>query len=201
MRNQAINGNRKIKRHGSSFKVDSKENLELRETNFVPHSKTDGDIRPALGLAQKRLERVSQVLNMTLSNQHVLYIKTRNYHWNLVGKRFHTLHLFLEEQYNALALAIDETAERVRILGGIPKASMKEFLEAASLREDDGHLIEGDEAISNLLRDHQECVVSLRKYVNEMADNVGDAGTADFMTDLMKAHEKTAWMLRSHLAV
>ena len=156
--------------------------------------------QPDIGLEPAKLERVSEVLNKNLSNQHVLYIKTRNYHWNLVGKRFHTLHLFLEEQYKALELAIDETAERIRILGGIPLASMAEFLEEASLEEDSGKLIDGDHAIESLLSDHQECVVALRDSIDEVDEKLGDAGTADFLTDQMKFHEKTSWMLRSHLA-
>jgi len=186
---------------GISEKRQSADSGEMRERTFIPHREQSGDIKPVLGLSPNKLERITKILNKTLSNQHVLYIKTRNYHWNLVGKRFHTLHLFLEELYSQMASAIDETAERVRVLGGVPHASMREFLTEATLIEDEAHLIEGDEAIAHLLRDHQSCVVALRQSIDELADKIGDTGTADFMTDLMKTHEKTAWMLRSHLAV
>lgn len=174
---------------------------EMVEGSFVVHSGSQVALKPSLGLESSKLERISKLLNKTLSNQHVLYLKTRNFHWNLIGKRFHTLHLFLEEQYKSLELAIDDTAERIRILGGIPKASMKEFLNTATLEEDQGRLIDGDEAIAILLNDHQSCVLSLRKSIEELEDDMGDAGTADFLTDLLKSHEKTAWMLRSHLSV
>lgn len=191
---------KKNKKNGLKIDLKKKESSkEMTNGSFVAHADHSNALKPALGLKANKLERVSQILNKALSNQHVLYIKTRNYHWNLVGKRFHTLHVFLEKQYKDLELAIDETAERTRILGGIPKASMKEFLDSASLIEDEGRLIDGDEAISHLLRDHQSTVVALRQSIQELEDKIGDAGTADFLTSLLREHEKTAWMLRSHL--
>lgn len=148
--------------------------------------------------SHKHSEQISLILNQSLSDQHVLYIKTRNFHWNLVGKRFHTLHEFLEEQYKQLEIAIDETAERVRMVGGIPHASMAEFTQSATLEEAEGKLIDGDEAIALLLRDHEEIIWFLRENV-EKVNGLNDPGTADFLTDLLKSHEKIAWMLRSHL--
>ncbi len=196
----SVNSKKKNKKNG--LKIDLQKNQQSQEmTNgtYVAHADHSNALKPALGLKANKLERVSQILNKTLSNQHVLYVKTRNYHWNLVGKRFHTLHVFLEKLYKDLEMAIDETAERTRILGGIPKASMKEFLATATLLEDEGRLIDGDEAIAHLLRDHQASVVALRQSIQELEDKIGDAGTADFLTDLLRVHEKTAWMLRSHL--
>jgi len=201
MKTQTASSNKKKnKKNGLKIELSKIESSnEMANGSFVAHADHSNALKPALGLKANKLERVSQILNKTLSNQHVLYVKTRNYHWNLVGKRFHTLHVFLEKLYKDLEMAIDETAERTRILGGIPKASMKEFLGTATLLEDEGRLIDGDEAIAHLLRDHQACVVSLRQSIQELEDKIGDAGTADFLTDLLRDHEKTAWMLRSHL--
>jgi starvation-inducible DNA-binding protein len=156
-------------------------------------------IGPFIGIEPKKLEKIHQILNKTLSNQHVLYVKTRNFHWNLVGHRFHPLHVFLEEQYKALEIAIDETAERTRMLGGTPFASMKEFLENASLEEQESGLIDGDEVVEILLDDNERVIQDLRKQIDELDSKLNDVGTSDFLVDLLKAHEKTAWMLRSHL--
>jgi starvation-inducible DNA-binding protein len=154
---------------------------------------------PAIGLPRENLQRVNAILSRILADQHVLYQKTRNYHWNLTGRRFHTLHELFEKQYRALVEAIDETAERIRMLGGVAPGSMSEFLTLASLKEDSGRLISGEDAVEALAADHAACVRSLRKAIDETADANDDAGTADFLTDLIRAHEKTAWMLRSHL--
>ncbi len=154
---------------------------------------------PLIGIEAKNLFRVTEILNEVLSNQHVLYLKTRNFHWNLVGRRFHTLHVFLEEQYKLLEAAIDETAERTRMVGGVPHASMREFIEDASLQEDRSQLVDGDDVIEHLLADHEKSIQLLRPKIEEVEEKLKDAGTADFLTNLMKSHEKMAWMLRSHL--
>ena len=154
---------------------------------------------PDIGIAAENLGRITAILSQVLADQHVLYQKTRNYHWNLTGRRFLPLHELFEKQYRMLVEAIDETAERIRVLGGVAPGSMKEFLSLASLQEDDGHLIPGEEALEALAGDHTAAVRMLRKAIDETAEENDDAGTADFLTGLLRDHEKTAWMLRSHL--
>lgn len=154
---------------------------------------------PAIGLPPANRRKAIALLSGVLADQHVLYQKTRNFHWNLTGLRFHTLHEFFEKQYLALADAIDETAERIRMLGGTSPGSMSEFLKLARLKEARGALIRGEDALEALAADHAACVRSLRKAIEVSDEKADDAGTTDFLTDLIRAHEKTAWMLRSHL--
>ena len=151
-----------------------------------------------IGLDSKVRGQAVKLLSAILADQHVLYAKTRNFHWNLTGHRFHTLHAFFETQYEALALAIDKTAERIRMLGAARPGSMKEFLALATLQETPGALVNGDHAIGALRDDHEAAARELRKAV-EALDTAGDAGTADFLTGLLQSHEEAAWMLRSFL--
>lgn len=154
---------------------------------------------PAIGLPPANRRKAIAILSGVLADQHVLYHKTRNFHWNLTGLRFHTLHEFFEQQYNTLAEAIDQTAERIRMIGGTSPGSMSEFLKLATLKEARGALIRGEDALESLAADHAACVRSLRKAIEETDEKADDAGTTDFLTDLIRDHEKTAWMLRSHL--
>ena len=151
-----------------------------------------------IGLDTETRTLVVKHLSAILADQHVLYGKTRNFHWNLTGHRFHTLHEFFEKQYDELALAIDQTAERIRMMGFASPGSMKEFLAQATLKEVPGALVSGEDAIAALRDDHEAAARELRKAVDEV-DEAGDAGTADFLTELLQHHEQTAWMLRSFL--
>lgn len=151
-----------------------------------------------IGLDAKTRDQSVKLLSGILADQHVLYLKTRNFHWNLTGHRFHTLHAFFEEQYDALALAIDKTAERIRMLGAASPGSMKEQLALATLKETPGKLVDGEQAIKGLLDDHEAAAREVRKAVDG-AEKAGDAGTADFLTGLLQDHESAAWMLRSFL--
>lgn len=151
-----------------------------------------------IGLGAKTRGQAVKLLSAILADQHVLYAKTRNYHWNLTGHRFHTLHAFFETQYEALAVAIDKTAERIRMLGSASPGSMKEFLALATLQETPGALVNGDHAIAALRDDHEASAREIRKAVDAL-DEAGDAGSADFLTDLLQSHEEAAWMLRSFL--
>ena len=153
-------------------------------------------IAPKIGIGKADLDKVCKVLSGILADQHVLYIKKRNFHWNLVGERFHTLHEFYEGQYGVLEKAIDETAERIRQLGGTAPGSMSEFLKLASLGEVHGNLIDGEETIEALVKDHETTIRSLRIAIDKVS---ADEGTADFLTGLMQTHEQMAWMLRSFL--
>lgn len=141
-------------------------------------------------------QQVSQHLAQLLSDTYVLYTKTQNFHWNLVDPRFYFLHKMLETQYEELAEAIDEVAERIRTLDFKTPASMQQFLEMTLLDEAKGDMIAND-MIRNLANDHQTIARGLHAKIDE-ANKVHDDGTADLFIERLRAHEKTAWMLRSH---
>ena len=155
-------------------------------------------MKPKLGLSSKSRDTVTALLARLLADEHVLYVKTRNFHWNVTGLHFGSLHALFEKQYDELAETIDEVAERLRSLGGIAPGSMKEFLELARLGEQPGARLAAEKMIAALLSDHEAVIQTLRSDV-EAAGKAGDEGTADFLTGLLEAHEKTAWMLRAHL--
>ena len=155
---------------------------------------------PNIGLSQKNLDAVIKVLATDLADLHVIYIKTRNYHWNVQGPNFHALHLFLESQYDLLEESIDEVAERIRALGGQAPGSMKQFLALSTLSEDSKESVSAPNMLAALLADHETVATSLRNQMKEVGDTFGDDGTADFLTGLLEQHEKMAWMLRAHLA-
>jgi starvation-inducible DNA-binding protein len=177
---------------------DTKKALGARDGKL---SKTESkDLRKInIGLSDKDRAAVSDILQTVLANTTVLYTKTRNYHWNITGPRFHTLHLFLEEQYTALAASADEVAERIRSLGGFSIGTMAEFIEASDLKEEPGVRPPSDGMLASLLEDHETIIRGLREAIDKCDDDHHDTGTADFLTALMEAHEKMAWMLRGHL--
>jgi len=152
-----------------------------------------------IGLEANEREGLTHLLQGVLADQHVLYIKTRNFHWNVVGPRFSQLHAFFEEQYTDLAESIDEVAERIRMLGGTPIASMAEFLQHARLSEHSGAVPKSDEMIVALVNDHETIIRQLRGDLETANEKFHDAGTSDFCTGLLQDHEKMAWMLRAHL--
>jgi starvation-inducible DNA-binding protein len=149
-----------------------------------------------LDLEESVLQQIAQQLGMILADLYILYVKTQNFHWNIVDPRFFFLHEFLEDQYEHLAKSIDEVAERIRMLGQRSPGSLKQFLDMTSLNESDGDL-NGDEMLTNLLRDHESLSQQVRDRI-EYVSKLRDEGTADLLIDLLRFHEKTAWMLRSH---
>ncbi|MEZ0610316.1 Dps family protein [Fibrella sp. WM1] len=157
-------------------------------------------MQPNIGLDQDVLKKDNELLNAFLSDLHVLYIKTRKFHWDVSGPSFKEYHEFFEEQYNELEEEIDLVAERIRQLGGRPLATMADYIKNSSLKEDhDGH-IKTQEMFKRLLADHEQVIRELREDVETTDEKLGDAGTADFLTGLMEAHEKMAWMLRKYLS-
>lgn len=153
----------------------------------------------AIGLKETARAKVLALLDLVLADEYVLYTKTRNFHWNVVGPRFNDMHKFFEAQYDILNGHVDDVAERSRALGGRALGSLKEFLAAARLKESVGRTMKDQLMLAELLRDHEELIRTLRADVDETA-RLGDAGTADFLTGLLETHEKMAWMLRSFLA-
>lgn len=157
-------------------------------------------MQPNIGLEQDVLKKDNELLNAFLADLHVLYIKTRKFHWDVSGPSFKEYHEFFEEQYTAIEEEIDLVAERIRQLGGRPLATMADFIKESSLKEDhDGH-IKTQEMFKRLLADHEQIIRELRKDVETTDEELGDAGTADFLTGLMEDHEKHAWMLRKYLS-
>jgi starvation-inducible DNA-binding protein len=168
----------------------------------MPDLKRAGKTLSKMNIGLKDDERagVVELLNNNLADLHVLYVKLRNYHWNVTGPQFRSLHELFEEQYTAVGDAIDEVAERVRSLGGFATGSMAEFTKTARLSEEKpGNVPPARTMIANLVADHEAIIRQLREDIDTADDKLGDTGTADFLTGLMEAHEKMAWMLRAHL--
>ena len=151
-----------------------------------------------IGLSDEQREGVVKILNGILSDEYVLYTKTRNYHWNVTGPQFNDLHKFFEEQYTELNVVVDDVAERARSLGGWAFGTLAEFSQHARLEEHPGQYHSAREMIANLLADHEANIRQLRVDL-EAAEKHHDMGTNDFLTGLMEKHEKMAWMLRAFL--
>jgi starvation-inducible DNA-binding protein len=152
-----------------------------------------------IGLTDGQREGVSRILGTLLADEYVLYTKTRNYHWNVVGPQFNDLHKFFEAQYEELDEIIDEVAERMRALGHPAPATLAEFSRLARLAEKPGERPSARNMLGALLADHEAVVRVLRTDLETCATKHGDAGTSDFLTGLMERHEKMSWMLRSFL--
>ena len=156
-------------------------------------------IKPDLGLKDSSRKSIAALLVPVLADEYILYTKTRNFHWNIVGSRFHDLHKFFEGQYEAIDETIDEVAERIRSLGESSPGSLAEFLAATRLKEAAGKPLAADDMLAALLADHEALVRSLRKDIDRLGEELKDVGTQDFLTGLLEQHEKQAWMLRSFL--
>ena len=146
--------------------------------------------------AQARV-RITEGLAHLLADTYTLYLKTHNYHWNVTGPMFQTLHLMFETQYNELALAVDLIAERIRALGAKAPGSYKEFSELTGITESVG-AVSARQMIQDLVAG-QEAVVRTARKLFPVVDEAHDEPTADLLTQRMQIHEKTAWMLRSLL--
>jgi starvation-inducible DNA-binding protein len=145
-----------------------------------------------IGLSDSQLDGAVDVLNRVLSDEYVLYTKTRNYHWNVYGPQFNDLHKFLETQYEELDEIVDSVAERARALGGWATGTLGEFLEITRLKENKKDYPDAGRMLTNLAADHETLIRELR------TDLVTE-GTDNFLADLLERHEKMAWMLRAFL--
>jgi starvation-inducible DNA-binding protein len=154
---------------------------------------------PKIGLSDEVRDRVIGILNRTLADEHALYVKTRNYHWNVTGPQFHSLHEMFEEFYQKLAPLADDVAERARMMGGRAIGTMAELSQQTRLSEQPGEAPEARRMVENLLADHEQIIRDLRQDIDVCADELHDQGTADFLTGLMEEHEKMAWMHRAFL--
>lgn len=152
-----------------------------------------------IGLTDRQRAGVIDLLNHDVADAYLLLVKTKKYHWDVVGPQFMTLHKLWEEQYAALSDSIDLVAERIRSLGGYPVGTMAGCLKLASLKEHPGDVPMATQMVAQLMMDHEQIVRNLRGHIDACSDTYGDQGTADFLTGLMEAHEKMAWMLRSFI--
>lgn len=153
---------------------------------------------PVQTVGDKDVQRTAAALSNVLADTFGLYLKTHNFHWNVTGPTFYTLHTLFEEQYNELWLAVDAIAERIRSLGFVAPGSYSEFSRLTYVQEPNCPT-NATEMIAELLRDHETSARTVRSALS-VARTAVDAPTEDLLTQRLAAHEKAAWMLRSLLA-
>lgn len=150
-----------------------------------------------IGISDEDRKQIAAGLSRLLADSYTLYLKTHNYHWNVTGPQFNTLHLMFETHYTELATAVDEIAERIRSLGEYAPGSYKQF-SALSTVEEAGDVPAAMEMVAQLAADH-ETVTRTAREVIALANDADDEVSAGLLADRMTVHEKTAWMLRSML--
>ena len=152
-----------------------------------------------IGIDEKDRKEISDGLSKLLADTYTLYLKTHNFHWNVTGPMFNTLHLMFEQEYNELALAVDLIAERIRALGFPAPGTYGEFSKLSSIPETPGIVPSAEEMIK-LLVEGNEPVVKTARAIFPTAERANDESTCDLLTQRMQVHEKTAWMLRSMIS-
>ncbi|MFT4661571.1 MAG: starvation-inducible DNA-binding protein [Ulvibacter sp.] len=156
-------------------------------------------MKTQIGISEPNLQAVSTALSKILADETVLYIKTKNAHWNIEGSDFYSMHTFFDTQILQLNEFIDEIAERIRTLGHYVPATLKSYLELTHLTEMTREKNDSSGFIKELLVDHEVIIIKLKENIRPFADEFYDIGTSDFITGLKVSHEKMAWFLRSHL--
>ncbi len=150
-----------------------------------------------IGISEQDRKKIVEGLSKFLADTYTLYLKTHNFHWNVVGPMFQTLHLMFEQHYNDLWMAVDLIAERIRALGSLAPGTYSEFASLSSIKEEKGSL-KAERMIRSLIEGH-EAVIRTARTVFSVAEKAQDQVTIDLLTQRMNVHEKTAWMLRSLL--
>jgi len=148
-----------------------------------------------IGINEKDREAIAGGLKNLLADSYTLYLQTHNFHWNVTGPQFRELHLMFEEHYTELAVAVDDIAERIRTLDMVAPGTYKAFAELSAVKEVDG-VPEASEMVSILTKAHEQVVKTCRE-VLATAQRADDESTAALVSDRMRVHEKTAWMLRA----
>ena len=151
-----------------------------------------------IGIEEKDRKTISDALARLLADTYTLYLKTHNFHWNVTGPMFNTLHLMFEQQYTEMATAVDGIAERIRALGEFAPGSYAVF--GKLTRVEEATSVPGAEEMMRQLVQGHETVVRTAREAFPRADGAGDEPTCDLLTQRMQVHEKAAWMLRSMLA-
>lgn len=152
-----------------------------------------------IGIAEKDRKKIADGLSHVLADTYTLYLKTHNFHWNVTGPMFQTLHLMFMTQYTEIWNAVDLIAERIRALGHLAPGSYKEFSGLTSIKDSSGK-VSAKDMIRQLI-EGQEAVVRTAREVLPVAEKAGDQPTVDLLSARMEVHEKNAWMLRSLLEV
>ncbi|MCX7594504.1 MAG: DNA starvation/stationary phase protection protein [Fischerella sp.] len=160
-------------------------------------SQTKTSLPINIGIDEANRAKIAEGLSRLLADTYSLYLKTHNFHWNVTGPMFQTLHLMFEQQYTELATAVDLIAERIRALGYPAPGTYSEFAQLSSIPETSGVPKATD--MIRLLVEGQEAVVRTARSIFPVVEEVNDEPTADLLTQRMQVHEKTAWMLRSLL--
>lgn len=150
-----------------------------------------------IGIDKNQRKAIADGLSRLLADEYTLYLKTHNFHWNVTGPMFNTLHLMFETHYNEAALAVDLVAERIRALGFAAPGTYKQYAALSSIEETEG-VPEAMDMVRLLVKGHEACAKTARS-VFPLADSAHDEPTADLLTQRLQVHEKTAWMLRSLL--
>ena len=151
-----------------------------------------------IGIKEEKRIEVADSLKHLLADSYSLYLLTHNFHWNVTGMHFRELHLMFEEQYTELAVAVDEIAERIRSLGEIAPGSYKAFADLSSIAEVE-EIPKANDMVRILTLGHEQLVKTCRTALN-LAQSVEDESSASLVSDRMREHEKTAWLLRSMLS-
>jgi starvation-inducible DNA-binding protein len=150
-----------------------------------------------IGIDASKREQIANGLSHVLADTYTLYLETHNFHWNVTGPMFQTLHLMFETQYTELALAVDLVAERIRALGFTAPGTYRKFVELSALKQTEG--VPMAETMVRFLMEGHETVARTAREVFRASEAASDQPTCDLLTQRMQVHEKTAWMLRSLL--
>ena len=148
-----------------------------------------------IGISEADRSKIAEDLSQLLANSYTLYLQTHNFHWNVTGPMFRELHLMFEEHYTELAIAVDDIAERIRTLGFPAPGTYAEFSRLSSIKEVSG-VPEASEMVKILTQSHEE-VIKVARVALKSAQDSDDESTAALVSDRMRIHEKTAWMLRA----
>ncbi len=152
-----------------------------------------------IGVTDKNREIIAEQLSKILADEFVLYSKTLNAHWNIEGPDFHAVHIYLEKLYNQQQEIVDTVAEKIRTVGHYVPAQLSKYLELTHLTETTPKKNDSQTLFADLLQDHESIIMFIRENIKPIADKQKAEGISDYITGLMEYHEKTAWMLRSHL--
>jgi len=154
-------------------------------------------IKIDIGINEKDRREIADQVSRLLADSYTLYLKTHNFHWNVTGPMFDTLHLMFERQYTELAQAVDQIAERIRALGFPAPATYAQFAKLSAIKEEPG--VPNADTMIRLLLDGHETVVRTARSIFPVVERAQDEPTKDLLIERMQVHEKTAWMLRSML--
>ncbi|MEM5565064.1 DNA starvation/stationary phase protection protein [Psychroserpens sp. AS72] len=155
--------------------------------------------KPNIGISAENRQAITDHLSKILADEFVLYSKTLNFHWNIEGPDFHAVHVYLETLYEEQQDVVDTVAEKIRMIGHYVPATLEKYSQLTHLTEKTKGKNDSQSIFAELLEDHESIIMFLREEIKPIADKWQADGISDYLTGLMEQHEKTAWMLRSHL--